>query len=63
MEAEHTALLYYCETRWLSRANMLGSVFELKEVAIFLNDSNNCGDASLCSGEDLIKNDLLDRHI
>jgi hypothetical protein len=31
MEAERTALLYCCETCWLSRAKVLYRVFELKE--------------------------------
>jgi len=31
MEAKHTALLYCCETHWLSRAKMGDSVCELKE--------------------------------
>jgi hypothetical protein len=41
-EAEHTALLYCCATRWLSRAQV--RVFELKvEVCNFLSDCNNSG--------------------
>lgn len=36
MEAEHTAQLYYCNLRWLSRGNVLFRVFELhKEIRIF----------------------------
>jgi len=31
LEAEHTAILYYCEVRWLSRAIVLHGLFELKE--------------------------------
>jgi hypothetical protein len=31
MEAEYTALLYYCGTRWLFCAKVLHSVLELKE--------------------------------
>jgi hypothetical protein len=35
MEAQHTALLYYCETSWFSLAKVLHNVLELKqEIAI-----------------------------
>mgnify|MGYP002775206681 CR=1 FL=1 len=37
MGAEHTALLYYCNSRWLSRGNVLFRVFELREeICTFL---------------------------
>lgn len=37
MGAEHTSLLYYCNSRWLSRGNVLKRVFELrKELHCFL---------------------------
>jgi hypothetical protein len=36
MEAEHTALLYDCETSWFSYIKLLHRVLELKEeIAIF----------------------------
>jgi hypothetical protein len=33
MDAENLALLYCCETRWLYRAELFPSVFDLKEEA------------------------------
>ncbi|KAL4096902.1 hypothetical protein QTP88_021777 [Uroleucon formosanum] len=39
MGAEHTSLLYYCNSRWLSRGNVVARVFELrKKLHIFLLD-------------------------
>jgi len=56
MEAEHTALLCYCETRWLSRVKVIHRVFELKEeINILLSDSNNNYDANLCYNGDFIQ--------
>jgi hypothetical protein len=56
MEAKHTALLCYCDTRWLSRAKVLHRVFELKEeIAIFLSESCNNDDAYLCYSEYFIQ--------
>ena len=38
MESEHEALLYHTNVRWLSKGNMLGRLYELREeVAIFLD--------------------------
>jgi hypothetical protein len=37
MGSEHTSLLYYCNSRWLSRGNVVARVFELrKELHLFL---------------------------
>jgi hypothetical protein len=36
MEAGHNELLYYCETRWLSRAEVLHKLYELKEETTIL---------------------------
>jgi hypothetical protein len=56
MGAGHTTLLYYCETRWLSRAKVFSRVFELEEdTTIFLRDSNNNDDANLFYHEDFIQ--------
>ncbi|XP_045483145.1 zinc finger BED domain-containing protein 5-like [Harmonia axyridis] len=42
MGAEHTALLYYCNSRWLSRGNVLFRVFELhEEIRIFLQQERH----------------------
>ena len=37
MESEHVALLFHTNIRWLSKGNMLKHLYELKEVAVFLN--------------------------
>ena len=36
IDADHTALLYHTEVRWLSKGNMLSRIFELIEVKLFL---------------------------
>ena len=37
MDADHTALLYHTQVRWLSKENMLSRIFELsEEVKLFL---------------------------
>lgn len=41
MGADHSALLFYCDTRWLSRGKCLQRVYELRdEIAIFLEQEN-----------------------
>lgn len=41
MGSVHTALLFYCEARWLSRGKFLKRVFELREeICIFLEEEN-----------------------
>jgi hypothetical protein len=40
MATEYMAVLYYCQTRWVSRTKVLYRVFELKKVVMFLSDSN-----------------------
>jgi hypothetical protein len=57
MEAEHTALLYYCETHWLSRGAVLHRVCELNEERVlFVTDSNNNDDANVFHNGDFTKN-------
>ena len=36
MDANHTALLYHTQVRWLSKGNMLSRIFQLREVKLFL---------------------------
>lgn len=38
MGTEHTTLLYYCNSRWLSKGNVLSRVFELRQkIYSYLN--------------------------
>ena len=42
MGAKYSSLLYYCEVRWLSRAEVIQRVLQLKhEIAIFLDENHN----------------------
>ena len=36
MDADHTAILYHTQVRWLSKGNMLSCIFELREVKLLL---------------------------
>ena len=36
MDADHIALLYQTQVRWLSKGNMLSRIFELRKVKLFL---------------------------
>ncbi|KAL4148669.1 hypothetical protein QTP88_002841 [Uroleucon formosanum] len=41
MGAEHTTLLFYCNSRWLSKGNVLSRVFELRqELYSYLNEES-----------------------
>ena len=42
MGSEHTSLLYYSTSRWLSRGNILSRTFELRqEIYIFLKEEDH----------------------
>lgn len=42
MGADHSALLFYCESRWLSRGKVIQRVFELRqEIYAFLKEENH----------------------
>lgn len=42
MGAEHTALLFYCNSRWLSKGNVLVRVFELRqELYTYLSEEGH----------------------
>ena len=36
MDADHTALLYQTQVRWLSKGNVLSRIFKLREIKLFL---------------------------
>ena len=36
MDANHTALLYHTQVRWLSKGNMLSRIFKLREGQVVL---------------------------
>ena len=38
MDANHTALLYHTQVRWLSKGSMLFRIFELREVKLLLQN-------------------------
>ncbi|PVD29940.1 hypothetical protein C0Q70_09200 [Pomacea canaliculata] len=53
MGADYDALLYYCESRWLSHGKALARVFELREeLWVFLKENS-------FNKADLLKNDRL----
>ena len=39
MDSEHEALLFHTNVRWLSKGNMLGRLYELREEVIIFLDS------------------------
>jgi hypothetical protein len=41
MEAQYKLLLFYCNSRWLSRGNIVARVYDLREeLALFLEEEN-----------------------
>lgn len=41
-EQRHTALMFYCNSRWLSKENVLVRVFKFKqELYIYLNEEDH----------------------
>jgi len=63
MEAEHTSLLYYCETRWPSRAKVGHKVFELKEEgSILYMTATRAIIQNLFYNGDYIQTGLFGRH-
>jgi hypothetical protein len=56
MGAEHTALLYYCNSRWLSRGNVLSRAFEShQEIHTLLQEENHENSRYLAEPDFLLK--------
>ena len=52
MDADHTALLYQTQVRWLSKGNMLSRIFELREEVKLLLDAKRKHDLLMAFGGD-----------
>ena len=52
MDADHTALLYHTQVRWLSKGNMLFRIFELREEVKLFLVAKQKHDLLLAFGED-----------
>jgi len=52
MDADHTALLYHTQVRWLSKRNMLSRIFELREEGMLFLVANQKHDLLLAFGRD-----------
>lgn len=56
MGAEHSSLLYYCSSRWLSRGNVLKRTFELRqEIFIFLEEEGHKDAENFQNADFLVK--------
>lgn len=56
MGSEHTSLLFYCTSRWLSRGHVLSRTFELRqEIYIFLKEEEHKYTEQFVNEEFLIK--------
>ena len=52
MDADHTALLYHTQVRWLSKGNMLSRIFELREEVKLFSVAKQKHDLLLAFGRD-----------
>ncbi len=54
--AEHTSLIYYCSSRWLSRGNVLSRTFELREeIYNFLKENDHVSANNFADPDFLLK--------
>jgi hypothetical protein len=60
MGSEHTSMLYYSTSRWLSRGNVLSRTFELRqEIYIFLKEEEHKSTEHYVNEDFLVKLALL----
>lgn len=56
MGAEHTSLIYYCNSRWLSKGNILVRVYELRnEFYMYLHTESHNDAQNFINSEFIIK--------
>jgi len=54
MGAEHTTLLFYCNSRWLSRGSVLSRVFELRQELYSYLNGEGYNNSEMFVGSDFV---------